>query len=160
MRYAKYYAADAVNGPGLRAVLFTQGCVHACRGCYNQTTWDSSKGLEFTKEIEDQIISDLKRDSPFLQGLTLTGGDPLHEDNLKGVLDLIVRVRKECPDKNIWMWTGYTLSDLQESGDFTRLDICNAVDVLVEGKFIQELASPRIRYVGSSNQEVIFLTGK
>lgn len=155
MRYARYYDCDMVNGPGIRSVLFTQGCAHACRGCYNQSTWNPDNGYEFTQELEDKIIRDLKDDRINRSGLTLTGGDPLHENNRRDVLKLILRVRKECPDKNIWMWTGYTKKEIMESKDARMRYIFRNVDVCVDGRFEQELADPTLKWRGSSNQNVI-----
>ena len=156
MNISQYYAVDVINGPGTRCTLFVSGCVHQCKGCYNQGTWSLNSGVEFTQEYEDAIIRDLQDTRIFRRGLSLSGGDPLHPQNLSAVLKLVKRVKAECPDKDIWMWTGYILADLTES----QKKVVNYVDVLVDGKFEKELADPSLQWRGSSNQVVHYLTEK
>ncbi len=112
MNYHQYYPVDVVNGPGTRCTLFVAGCVHQCRGCYNQSTWRVDSGIPFTQKMEDQIIQDLQDTRIRRQGLSLSGGDPLHPANLPAILRLVKRVKAVCPDKDIWMWTGYKLDEL------------------------------------------------
>lgn len=156
MNISQYYAVDVINGPGTRCTLFVSGCVHQCKGCYNQSTWSLSSGVAFTQENEDAIIRDLQDSRIFRRGLSLSGGDPLHPQNLSAVLKLVKRVKFECPDKDIWMWTGYILADLTES----QKEVVNYIDVLVDGKFEKELADPSLQWRGSSNQVVHYLTEK
>lgn len=148
MNYSKYYPTDMLNGEGIRAVLFVSGCSHGCRGCYNQSTWSPDSGSLFTKELEDQIIRDLQDTRIKRSGLTLSGGDPLHEKNLLSVLQLINRVREECPDKTIWMWSGYKMEELDE----VRKKIVSKVDTFIDGRFEESLHSPDLLWRGSSNQ--------
>lgn len=160
MNYSQYYPTDILNGPGIRAVLFVNGCSHGCAGCYNESTWNPKSGVPFTEEVEDQIIRDLKDTRIRRHGLTLSGGDPLHHRNIHDVTRLVQRVRKECPDKTIWMWTGYTLPEMEAMRDSTqetsdRYYLATLVDVLVDGKFVQELHDPTLRFRGSSNQNII-----
>ncbi|GLT14091.1 anaerobic ribonucleoside-triphosphate reductase-activating protein [Vibrio algivorus] len=156
MNISQYYSVDVINGPGTRCTLFVSGCVHQCKGCYNQSTWSLNSGIRFTQENEDAIIRDLQDTRIFRRGLSLSGGDPLHPQNLSAVLKLVKRVKLECPDKDIWMWTGYTLADLTES----QKEIVDYIDVLVDGKFEKELADPSLQWRGSSNQVVHYLTEK
>ncbi|XAW88209.1 anaerobic ribonucleoside-triphosphate reductase-activating protein [Vibrio sp. CDRSL-10 TSBA] len=148
MNYHHYYPVDVVNGPGTRCTLFVSGCEHQCRGCYNQSTWRLDSGHLFTSQLEDQIIADLNDSRIYRRGLSLSGGDPLHPANLSGVLKLVKRVRAECPDKDIWLWSGYQLSELTDA----QSDIVRLVDVLIDGKFEQALADPGLEWRGSSNQ--------
>lgn len=148
MNYHKYYPVDVVNGTGTRCTLFVSGCIHQCRGCYNQSTWKTDSGNLFTKELEDQIINDLNDTKIRRRGLSLSGGDPLHPNNVPAILKLVQRVRKECPNKTIWMWTGYKLNELNES----QKEIVQYLDVLIDGKFVQELKDPALEWRGSSNQ--------
>ncbi|WP_417882921.1 anaerobic ribonucleoside-triphosphate reductase-activating protein [Vibrio rumoiensis] len=154
MNISQYYPVDVINGPGTRCTLFVSGCVHQCKGCYNQSTWSLSAGVEFTQENEDAIIRDLQDTRIFRRGLSLSGGDPLHPQNLSVVLTLVKRVKRECPNKDIWMWTGYTLTDLTD----LQKEVVNYVDVLVDGKFEKALADPSLQWRGSSNQVVHYLT--
>lgn len=148
MNYHQYYPVDVVNGPGTRCTLFVSGCVHQCRGCYNQSTWRVDSGIPFTQEMEDQIIQDLQDTRIRRQGLSLSGGDPLHPANLPAILALVKRVKAVCPDKDIWMWTGYKLDELT----LEQQKVVSLVNTLIDGKFEQELYDPALLWRGSSNQ--------
>lgn len=150
MNIHQYYSVDVVNGPGTRCTLFVAGCVHRCRGCYNQSTWRLNSGTVFTPEMEEQLIADLNDTRIIRQGLSLSGGDPLHPANLTDVNRLLRRVRRECPDKDIWLWTGYRLQDLSVS----QRRVINEINVLIDGKFIQQLKDPTLPWRGSSNQVI------
>ncbi|MFQ1056065.1 anaerobic ribonucleoside-triphosphate reductase-activating protein [Gilliamella apicola] len=148
MNYHRYYPVDVVNGEGTRCVLFVAGCEHQCPGCYNKSTWGVNSGSPFTQSLEDQIIKDLQDTEIKRQGLSLSGGDPLHPKNVPAILKLVKRVKSECDNKDIWLWTGYKLEEL--SAD--QQEVVSYVDVLIDGKFVQELADPRLLWRGSSNQ--------
>ncbi|HAJ9815631.1 TPA: anaerobic ribonucleoside-triphosphate reductase-activating protein, partial [Salmonella enterica] len=112
MNFHQYYPVDIVNGPGTRCTLFVSGCVHECPGCYNKSTWRLNSGQPFTKEMEDKIIADLNDTRIHRQGISLSGGDPLHPQNVPDILALVQRIHAECPGKDIWVWTGYKLDEL------------------------------------------------
>ncbi|WP_442801274.1 anaerobic ribonucleoside-triphosphate reductase-activating protein [Serratia rubidaea] len=150
MNYHQYYPVDVVNGPGTRCTLFVAGCVHQCRGCYNQSTWPPDSGRPFTAALADKIIADLNDPRIARQGLSLSGGDPLHPANVAEVLRLVQRVRAECPGKDIWLWTGYRLAEL----DAAQQQVAALINVLIDGKFEQELRDPALIWRGSSNQVV------
>lgn len=150
MNYSQYYPVDVVNGSGTRCTLFVSGCEHQCRGCYNQATWSPSSGQLFDQAMADTIIADLKDFRIRRQGLSLSGGDPLHPANLDTILALVKRVKDECPDKDIWCWTGYTLDELNEK----QQQVVKFIDVLIDGKFEQELADAKLVWRGSSNQVI------
>lgn len=150
MNYHQYYPVDVVNGPGTRCTLFVSGCIHQCRGCYNKSTWSLTSGKPFTQEMEDQIIADLQDNRIKRQGLSLSGGDPLHPQNLSAILKLVKRVKTQCPEKDIWVWTGYLLADLTPE----QQEVVNYINVLIDGKFIQELYDPALLWRGSRNQVI------
>ena len=154
MNYSKYYPIDVLNGEGTRCTLFVSGCIHQCRGCYNQSTWSPDAGELFTEQLANQIIEDLNDQRIKKQGLSLSGGDPLHPANIAQILILVKRVKKECVGKDIWLWTGYKKSELTA----LQLEILNYIDVLIDGKFVQELADPNLHWRGSSNQVIYRLT--
>lgn len=151
MHYSQYYPLDVINGPGTRATLFVSGCEHQCKGCYNQSTWSPRNGSIFTQAMEDKIVNDLNDPRIRRRGLSLSGGDPLYPANLESVLKLVKRVKQECPGKNIWLWTGYTIEQLSSQ----QKAIVQYIDHLVDGKFEQTLADPALRFRGSSNQRII-----
>ncbi|MFZ7173975.1 anaerobic ribonucleoside-triphosphate reductase-activating protein [[Pasteurella] aerogenes] len=150
MNYLQYYPVDIVNGEGTRCTLFVSGCEHGCKGCYNQKSWSFSAGVLFDQAMEDQIIRDLKDTRIKRQGLSLSGGDPLHPRNMPTLLALVQRVKRECPEKDIWLWTGYKLEELNEE----QQQMLPYIDVLIDGKFVKALADPSLIWRGSSNQVV------
>ncbi|MBN3261595.1 anaerobic ribonucleoside-triphosphate reductase-activating protein [Pectobacterium brasiliense] len=150
MNYHQYYPVDVVNGPGTRCTLFVAGCVHECVGCYNKSTWRLNSGQPFTQEQEDRIIADLQDTAIPRQGISLSGGDPLHPRNVPDILRLVERIRAECPAKDIWVWTGYVLAKLTPE----QLRVVDLINVLVDGKFVQDLKDPALIWRGSSNQVV------
>lgn len=146
MKYIQYINGDDANGEGVRCTLFVSGCEMACKGCHNPESWKTNAGEEYTKEFEDQIIEDLK--NPYISGLSLSGGHPLHPKNYSTVLSLCKRAREDV-GKNVWIWSGLTLEQLRE--DYRR-EILEYIDVLVDGKYVAEL--PPLIYRGSSNQRI------
>ncbi|PIT49915.1 anaerobic ribonucleoside-triphosphate reductase-activating protein [Snodgrassella communis] len=153
MNYHQYYPVDVVNGPGTRCTLFVAGCEHKCRGCYNATTWRVDSGKLFDQQLEDRIISDLNDSRIVRQGLSLTGGDPLHPHNLNTILHLVKRVRQETIGKDIWLWTGYTLTELSSE----QMQIVEQINTLIDGKFVEKLKDPSLVWRGSSNQKIHYL---
>ena len=153
MNIHQYYPVDVVNGPGTRCTLFVAGCEHQCVGCYNKSTWRLNSGYPFTLQMEEQLIADLADTRIPRQGLTLSGGDPLHPANVADVLRLVKRVRRDCVGKDIWLWTGYCLADLTTE----QQRVIQQINVLVDGKFIQALKDPTLRWRGSRNQVIHYL---
>lgn len=148
MRYHKYFPVDVVNGEGTRCSLFVSGCEHKCKGCYNKTTWSVKSGFLYTQDLEEEIINNLRDTSIPRKGLSISGGDPLHPVNIETIYHLVKRVKKECPDKDIWLWTGYELKALS----YSQRKIITYIDVLIDGKFIQDRYSPDLLWRGSDNQ--------
>jgi len=159
MRYAKIRKTDISNGPGIRVSIFVQGCSFHCKGCFNQDTWDFNGGKEFTDEIFDKLIDLCKGEH--IQGLSILGGEPLHENNVDTVLEIVKRFRKECPGKDIWLWTGFEVDalfdDLILKYEDVRnyLELIKNLDVVVDGQFEIDKANPNLKYKGSANQRVI-----
>lgn len=148
--YSGYLPFDILNGTGVRNTIFFSGCEHYCKGCFSKKTWSFTNGNPFTKEVEDRIINDLNNDSRPLDGLSILGGEPLHPNNIETVIHLCQRVKSETKNKNIWLWTGYTLENFTAS----QKRILPLVDTIVDGKFVQELASKKLKFRGSSNQRI------
>ncbi|WP_156286543.1 anaerobic ribonucleoside-triphosphate reductase activating protein [Oceanivirga salmonicida] len=158
MNYALIKEFDVANGPGIRTSLFVSGCVHACKGCFNEAIWDFKCGQEFTDETIEYIIKLLKRE--YIRGLTLLGGEPLDPQNQECVYKLVKKVRQELPNKTIWCYSGYTYeyitSFMYKKLPYTKKLLEN-VDVLVDGKFVLELLDLKLQFRGSANQRVIDL---
>jgi len=150
MNVCKYYPLDVINGAGTRCSLFVSGCEHQCRGCYNKSTWKLDSGVPFTEQMENDIIRDLQDTVIIRRGITLSGGDPLHPANCTSVLRLLKRIKNECPDKDVWLWSGYVLCDVND----IQKEILDLVDVFIDGPFVEEQKDPSLIWRGSSNQVV------
>lgn len=149
MRYAQIREIDVANGPGIRVSLYTQGCRRHCPFCFNEETWDFNGGLPFTEKEEDAIITLVNK--PHIAGLTILGGEPMEKESRPAILHLLKRVRKECPNKNIWLYSSFLYEDFKNFDE----PILDYVDVLVDGMFINDLKDPHLRFRGSSNQRLI-----
>ena len=147
MNYGKIKPVDVANGEGVRVSVFVSGCSHRCKGCFNSELWDYGAGEEFTHDV---IVNILNLCHPnHISGLSLLGGEPLDPKNLKQVMLLCDCFKRKYPHKTIWCYTGYEWDKIK------HLDIMDYIDVLVDGKFVQELADPRLKFRGSSNQRII-----
>ncbi|MCM1083359.1 MAG: anaerobic ribonucleoside-triphosphate reductase activating protein [Clostridium sp.] len=157
MNYADIKEFDVANGTGVRVSLFVSGCNHRCKGCFNEIAWDFNYGKVFTKADADRILESLKPD--YIQGLSLLGGEPLEYGNQQGLLPLLRRFAKVYPDKNVWCYTGFDFErDIQEKmmviWPETR-ELISYIDILVDGKFEEDLKDLSLRFRGSSNQRII-----
>lgn len=142
MNYHNITYPDMNNGDGLRVVLWLSGCSHKCKGCQNPQTWDANSGIPFDESAKEELFGELNKD--YISGLTLTGGDPLFEENLDDVLDLVTEVNKRyntaqnivrnqdknhnilnenanefrlsSPQKSIWLYSGYTWKNIWTCG--------------------------------------------
>lgn len=160
MNYHLIRTDDMLNGDGLRVILFVSGCEHHCEGCHNPETWPLDSGKPFNEQALQDIMSELNKD--YISGITLSGGDPLNYENLPDIFDLVKFVKEHCPDKTIWLYTGYELdiSDFVNANvgwDNSSLKnhILRMCDVVCDGKFIKSLADVNCPWVGSANQRVI-----
>ena len=148
MRYNTIRKMDISNGPGIRVSIFMQGCSFHCKNCFNEETWDFNAGKEFNDEVIDKVIECAKED--YIVGLSILGGEPLHPNNMKGSLNLAKKFKEIYPNKSIWVWTGFLYDR-----DLKGKEILNYIDVLVDGKYEDDLHDFRLKYRGSSNQRVI-----
>lgn len=157
MYFGAVLTADMANGPGIRLSLFVSGCTNHCKGCFQPETWDFSYGKEYTNEVEDYLINEVSQS--YYQGLTILGGEPFEPENQEVIVALIRRMRKECPEKDIWVYSGFNYEvDLSPGGSrYTDVtdEILDHIDVLVDGRFEEELKSLRLNFRGSSNQRII-----
>lgn len=156
---------DMNNGDGLRVVLWLSGCSHHCYNCQNPQTWNPDSGIPFDESAKQEIINELSKD--YISGITFSGGDPLHENNLKDVVNLIFKVKENFTQKTIWLYTGYSFEELKEmykTMQFAfspynewkvRWDIIKMCDILVDGEYIEEQKDITLKWRGSKNQRVI-----
>ena len=151
MKMAGFYDESISNGLGWRAVLFVSGCPHNCPNCHNKAAQDYNYGQEFDKE------SIIKRicDNSILKGITISGGEPLCKENITEVADFIEDVKKVRPEFNVWCYSGYTMEQLQSRNDETTNRALKDIDVLVDGRFVESMKKPNLKFRGSENQRII-----
>lgn len=157
MHYGAIKNRDIANGSGVRVTLFVSGCRNKCKGCFQPETWDFDYGNEFTKETEDELISLME--PSYIQGLTILGGDPFEPENQRALLPFILRLRRECPSKDIWMFSGYTFEELMGDNPHCSVEVTKEIlqniDVLIDGRFVENLRNLSLQFRGSSNQRII-----
>ena len=157
---------DMKNGTGLRVVLWVSGCLHQCEKCHNPGTWNCNSGIPYTEWDEAELFQWLSK--PWTEGVTFSGGDPLHPSNREEIKRIARKVRKFYPEKNIWLYTGYVLKKggkefyfEDKQGNTFLLDWLDSIDVLVDGPFeyetrLEDISQKRtVHWCGSSNQRVI-----
>ena len=157
MNYALIRENDISNGPGVRTSLFVSGCRHHCKGCFNPETWSFSYGQPFTQAEIDHIIN--ATEPSYIEGLTLLGGEPLEPENQAALLDLLQQFKSALPNKTIWCYTGFSFTEELlpkiTSNEGHVSELLSLIDVLVDGKFVEELKNSALLFRGSSNQNVI-----
>mgnify|MGYP002550681378 FL=1 len=153
------------NGDGLRVVLWLSGCSHHCYNCQNPQTWNPDNGIPFDEDAKQEIFEELSKN--YISGITLSGGDPLYQENVSQVLPLIKEIKEKFPDKTIWLYTGYTYEQIMWpviTRDFNperdkliseKIKILQLCDVLVDGEYIDEQRDITLKWKGSANQRVI-----
>lgn len=151
MKYAKIRKMDISNGEGVRVSLFVQGCSFHCKNCFNQETWDFNGGKEFTIAEIQKIIELANKD--YIAGLSVLGGEPLHNNNVDEVFHIVATFKEKFPNKDIWLWTGFKFEDAIK--DSKRKFILRNIDVLVDGQFEEDKKDLTLKWRGSSNQRVI-----
>lgn len=165
MNYHKIEKTSIANGEGIRVVLWVSGCSLHCRGCQNPQSWSFNSGKPFDAMAKKELFEALDKD--YIQGITFSGGHPLEDANVKEIYELMVEVKERFPEKDIWLYTGYTWDyifhrAITDNFDFERdqiidyqkkiVSMCN---VVVDGKYIEELRNLTLKWRGSSNQRVI-----
>ncbi len=151
MNYIKITKSDIANGFGIRVTLWVSGCSIRCPYCHNKDTWDQNTGRKFDEYAKKVIYGELQK--PWIDGITLSGGHPLEEYNVTEIYQLCKEIKKDFPDKTIWLYTGLNFENLMKNDINKRIvELC---DVVVDGPFIQSLKDLKLKWRGSSNQRVI-----
>lgn len=157
MNYATIKNCDIANGPGVRVSLFVSGCTHRCKGCFNEVAWDFDYGQPFTRQTVDSILDMLK--PPHIKGITLLGGEPFEPQNQPALVELLRQMKEKYPEKSVWVFSGYLFDkDILPGrlGDpSVTKEFLSYVDVLVDGRFVEEKKDLTLRFRGSSNQRII-----
>ena len=157
MFYGQIITADCANGPGVRLSIFVSGCTNHCKGCFQPETWEFNFGREYTDETEEYILSEVSK--PYYKGLTILGGEPFEPCNQLGIIHLLEAFKDKNPDKDVWIFTGFTYEEdlLEGKRKHTKVTdrILELTDVLVDGKFIEAEKDMRLNFRGSRNQRII-----
>ena len=156
MNYGRINPNDIANGTGVRVTLFVSGCTHHCKGCFNSETWDFNYGTPFTEETEDKILGLLKPD--YIEGLTLLGGEPMEPQNQRALVTFLKKVRESYPQKNVWCYSGYLFdSEIIKGRAHCEVtdEFLSYIDVLVDGRFVEEKKNIMLKFRGSENQRII-----
>ena len=149
MRYALMRKMDISNGAFVGVSLFVQGCHFHCKNCFNEETWDFKGGYEWTQESKDKFLELMNK--PYIKRVSILGGEPLADENIKDVVDLMKTIKEKYPDKDIWVYSGYTMNVIKKR----KLDdVLKYADVIVDGRYIDELRDIRLKWRGSSNQRI------
>ncbi len=159
MNYADIKECDISNGPGVRVSLFVSGCTRHCKNCFNKETWDFTYGSPFTQKEADHILALLAQEH--IRGFSLLGGEPFEYSNQKALLPLLKEIKKRYPLKSVWCFTGYLfdkdiLEDMCRKWKETK-EMLRYLDILVDGKFIEEQKDLSLRFKGSANQRTILV---
>ena len=159
MNYANIKWFDISNGPGVRVSLYVSGCRNHCKNCFNPETWDFAYGEPFTRDTENSIIKAMIPE--YIKGFTLLGGDPFEPENAEVLAPFMERLREQFPDKSFWCFTGYDYeADLltgKKGNPETVMRLLKTLDVLVDGRFVEELKDLNLLFRGSSNQRIILV---
>ena len=148
MRYNKIRKMDIADGPGVRVSIFTQGCSFNCKNCFNQETHDFNGGKEFNDETLNHILDLCNNDH--IEGLSILGGEPMHPQNIEGTTKLAKAFKEKYPNKSLWTWSGYSFDN-----DLKDKEVAKYLDVIVDGRYEDDLRNPKLKWKGSENQRVI-----
>lgn len=156
MNYAAIKNCDTANGIGVRISLFVSGCRHHCKNCFNAEAWDFNYGKPFTDKELELILSYMNHD--YIKGISILGGEPLEPENQETVYRVLSKVHETYPNKDVWLYTGFTFEQLvhekMPKEPYLR-NILELVDTLVDGKFVEELKNLGLAFRGSSNQRIL-----
>lgn len=153
MNYHKIEKTSIANGTGIRVVLWCSGCSLHCKGCQNPETWSLCSGKPFDEEAKKELFEAL--DKPYIQGITFSGGHPFEKNNRSTIYCLVKEIKEKFPEKDIWIYTGYTWEEIFEKNIREIQRILYWTDVLVDGKYIDELRDLTLKFAGSKNQRLI-----
>lgn len=149
MKYAQVLPFDVCNGKGCGTSLFVQGCSLHCIGCFNPEAWDFSGGKEWNDDVKSRFLDIVSRH--YIKRVSILGGEPLEEENINGVYEVIMEIRNKFPEKKIWLYTGKKFESLTEK----ELNVANQCDVVIDGAYVEGLKDLSLAFRGSLNQRII-----
>lgn len=165
MKYAQVVPFDVCNGKGVGASLFVQGCSMHCFNCFNSSAWDFNGGKAWDEKAKNKFLDIASK--PYIKRISILGGEPLAKQNVEEVLYIVKKIKKDFSDKSIWLYSGYTWEQIirpTTTDDFNpdrdawleqRKEIVALCNVLVDGRYVDELKDITLPFRGSSNQRII-----
>ena len=141
-----------VDGPGIRYTIFFQGCEHGCPGCHNSSSHPIGTGVD----VEIETIANNFLANPYLDGLTISGGEPLLQ--YEALIELLKYIRSKNNNMNIILYTGYTLEYLESTETYDEL--FHYINTLVDGPYIESLRDIKSGFTGSTNQKIYQIIDK
>ena len=159
MYYAAIKKSDVAHGEGIRTSLFVSGCRNRCKNCFQPETWAFDYGNPFTDEVAEEIFKSFE--NPVVRGLTILGGEPMEPENQEGLLPFVREFKRRFPNKTVWLYTGNLYEELTgEVGSHPKAlpitkELLSLVDILVDGRFVEEEKRLGLRFRGSANQRII-----
>ena len=159
MNYCEIKRSDIANGEGIRTTLFVSGCRNKCKNCFQPQTWDFNYGSPFTDEVKQMLFDTF--DNPVVRGLTILGGEPMEPENQEGLLPFLREFKMRFPNKDVWLFTGNLYEELTGlmGEHYKHLpiteELLSYVDILVDGRYIEEEHRIGLRFRGSANQRII-----
>lgn len=138
------------DGEGVRVVVFISGCLHNCKGCHNPASHSFTAGQPFTSDLQDKIVAYIKN-TPFISGLTLSGGDPMY--SAEELIPFVQKLRSEVVGVTVWIYSGFLYEEIKQNEEMAEL--LQQCDVLVDGEFVLEQRDITLAYKGSQNQRII-----
>ena len=152
MYYHNILHDDMINGEGLGVVLFVSGCKHNCFNCQNPQTHNFKSGILFDKNAKEEIFEQLEKE--YISRITYSGGCPLCEPNRNEITQLAKEIKLKYPNIQQWCYCGESFNEVE------NYKVMNYIDVLIDGKFVQELADINCEWRGSTNQNIYIKEGK
>ena len=154
-KYAGLNTNDFANGKGVCVSFWTQGYPHHCPGCQNPETWDFEGGKDLPTDIRGQITKAICANG-ITRNFSILGGEPLCPQNIEEVDNIVTSVRAAFPHIKIFLWTGYTLDELQKQENKHIINILSHIDVLIDGPYIENERDITLDLRGSKNQRILY----
>lgn len=155
-KIAGIYWDDTAAAPGISLSVYFSGCHFHCPGCHNPEAQDFNYGTEYNLDIRQEIMAKLKKNG-VMRTLSILGGEPLNNENIGDVLNLIGWCKNDYPDLKIYVWTGYTIEELEARDDDDVRAVLRNITCLIEGRYEQDKRDTTLPLRGSSNQRIIMM---
>ena len=155
-KIAGIYWDDTAAAPGISLSVYFSGCHFHCPGCHNPEAQDFNYGTDYNLDIRQEIMEKLNKNG-VMRTLSILGGEPLNNENIGDVLNLIGWCKNDYPNLKIYIWTGYTIEELEARDDDDVRAVLRNITCLIEGRYEQDKRDTTLPLRGSSNQRIIYM---